>query len=308
MRIHVGCELSFEFPQTTPMIVTLNVHFSRFSDLESPDRLMTNPSVPVEGYRDSFGNWCSRLVAPSGRFSLGTNAIVRDSGLRDRVDLNALQHQVQHLPVENVLFLLGSRYCETDRLSDEAWRLFAHTPLGWPRVQAICDFVHNHITFGYEHSRATRTAFEAYEERRGVCRDYAHLAVAFCRCLNIPARYCTGYITDIGLPPAVRAHGFCRVDRSLSRGPVACVRSAEQCPSDRSYPHCARPRRCRCTSDPHLRSWHLVGLPRLGRRSARKKRLASLPLCGSVQDNLCDTDTVRQQVSLPLLAQSRHPN
>ena len=124
MRIHVGCELSFEFPQTTPMIVTLNVHFSRFSDLESPDRLMTNPSVPVEGYRDGFGNWCSRLVAPAGRFSLGTDAIVRDSGLRDRVDLNALQHQVQHLPVENVLFLLGSRYCETDRLSDEAWRLF----------------------------------------------------------------------------------------------------------------------------------------------------------------------------------------
>jgi hypothetical protein len=100
-----------------------------------------------------------------------------------------------------ILFLLGSRYCETDRLSDEAWRLFGNTPLGWPRVQAICGFVHNHLIFGYEHARATRTAFEAHQERRGVCRDYAHLAVAFCRCLNIPARYCTGYITDIGLPP-----------------------------------------------------------------------------------------------------------
>jgi transglutaminase-like putative cysteine protease len=201
MRIHVGSELSFDFPQTTPMIATLNVHFSRFSDLERPDYLITNPAVPVEGYRDSFGNWCSRLVAPAGRFSLGTDAVLRDSGVPDLPDFDALQHQVQHLPAETLLYLLGSRYCETDRLSDDAWRLFAHTPLGWPRVQAICDFVHNHVTFGYEHSRATRTAFEAYSERRGVCRDFAHLAIAFCRCLNIPARYCTGYITDIGLPP-----------------------------------------------------------------------------------------------------------
>ncbi len=201
MRIHVGCQLSFDFPQTTPMIVTLNVHSSRFSDLERPDYLTTNPSVPLEGYRDSFGNWCSRLVAPAGRFSLGTDTVVRDPGAPDGGDLDALQHQVQHLPVESMLFLLGSRYCETDRLSDDAWRLFGHTPLGWPRVQAICDFVHDHITFGYEHSRATRTAFETYVERRGVCRDFAHLAAAFCRCLNIPTRYCTGYITDIGLPP-----------------------------------------------------------------------------------------------------------
>jgi transglutaminase-like putative cysteine protease len=152
MRIHVGCELTYEFPRPTPMIVMLNVHFSRVSDLEHPDHLMTNPAVPIEGYRDSFGNWCSRLVAPAGRFSLGTNAIVRDPGVPDPVDPNALQHQVQHLPPENLLFLLGSRYCETDRLSDNAWRLFGHTPLGWSRVQAICNFVNNHITFGYEHS------------------------------------------------------------------------------------------------------------------------------------------------------------
>ena len=208
MRIHVGCELRFEFPQTTPLIATLNVHFSRVSELERPDYLITNPSVPVEGYRDSFGNWCSRLVAPAGHFSLGTDAIVRDSGMSDPIDLNALQHQVQHLPAEVVLFLLGSRYCETDRLSDEAWRLFGKTPLGWPRVQAICDFVHDHITFGYEHSSATRTAFETYGERSGVCRDYAHLAVTFCRCLNIPARYCTGYLTDVGLPPPYPPNDF----------------------------------------------------------------------------------------------------
>jgi transglutaminase-like putative cysteine protease len=126
----------------------------------------------------------------------------------DPVDLNALQHQVQYLPAEVVLFLLGSRYCETDRLADEAWRLFGNTPPGWPRVQAVCDFVHKHISFGYEHSRATRTASETYAERRGVCRDYAHLAITFCRCLNIPARYCTGYITDVGLPPPFPPNDF----------------------------------------------------------------------------------------------------
>ena len=201
LRIRIGCHLDFVLPQRTPMIVMLSAHFSRFSDLEYPDRLMTAPAVPIEGYRDSFGNWCSRLVAEAGAFSVGTDAILRDSGAPDPIDLNALQHQVQHLPTETLVFLLGSRYCETDRLSDDAWRLFGHTPLGWPRVQAICDFVHNHLTFGYEHSRATRTACEAFNERRGVCRDFAHLAIAFCRCLNIPARYCTGYITDIGLPP-----------------------------------------------------------------------------------------------------------
>jgi transglutaminase-like putative cysteine protease len=208
MRIRVGCELRFEFPQTTPMIVMLNVHFSRASELEGPDYLKTNPPVPIEGYRDSFGNWCNRLVAPGGHFSLGTDAVIRDSGMADPIDLNAQQHQVHQLPAELILFLLGSRYCETDRLSDEAWRLFGYTQLGWPRVQAICDFVHNHIAFGYEHSRPTRTAFETYTERKGVCRDYAHLAVTFCRCLNIPARYCTGYLTDVGVPPPYPPNDF----------------------------------------------------------------------------------------------------
>jgi transglutaminase-like putative cysteine protease len=200
MRIRLGCELDFDFPQTTPMIVTLNVHVSRVSELEYPDYLITSPPVPIAGYRDSFGNWCSRLIAPGGHFRLGTDAIVGDSGRSDPIDLSALQHQVQHLPAEVVLFLLGSRYCETDRLSDEAWRLFGKTAPGWTRVQAICDFVHRHIEFGYKYARRTKTAWEAYNERNGVCRDYAHLAVTFCRCMNIPARYCTGYLGDIGVP------------------------------------------------------------------------------------------------------------
>lgn len=183
------------------MILTLSIHYSRVSDIVVPDHLITRPSVPVTAYRDGFGNWCSRIVAPSGRLQLSTDAIVRDSGLPDPVVPNAMQHAVENLPEETLVFLLGSRYCETDRLSQIAWDLFGHLPMGWARVQAVCDFVHQHITFGYEHARATRTAYEALLERIGVCRDFTHLAVAFCRCLNIPARYCTGYLGDIGLPP-----------------------------------------------------------------------------------------------------------
>lgn len=208
MRIQIGCELTFDFPQVTPLIALLNVHFSRVSDLERPDHLQTSPTVPIEGYRDSFGNWCTRLVAPPGRFTLGTNTVIRDAGVPEVPMTDAIQHEVQYLPAETLQFLLGSRYCETDRLADEAWRLFGHIQPGWGRVQAICDFVHNHITFGYAEASPMRTAADAYRERRGVCRDFAHLAVAFCRCLNIPARYCTGYVSDIGLPPPYEPMDF----------------------------------------------------------------------------------------------------
>jgi len=201
MRIRLGCQLTYDFPAPTPMIVILNVHYSRVGYLERPDYLLTNPVVPVQSYRDAFGNWCNRLVAPPGRFVLGTDSIIHDSGQPDEQAFDARQHKVEELPADTLQFLLGSRYCETDILSNEAWRLFGHTPEGWQRVQAICDFVHNHVTFGYEHSRATRTAAETYGEGRGVCRDYTHLAVAFCRAMNIPTRYCTGYVSDIGQPP-----------------------------------------------------------------------------------------------------------
>nr|WP_028794021.1 MULTISPECIES: transglutaminase family protein [Thalassobaculum] len=201
MRISIGCSMTFDLPQVTPMVTLLNVHYSRASDLEQPDILLTDPSVQVTGYRDLFGNWCSRLVAPAGRFTLGAATVIRDDGAADpAVPADAVQHMVQDLPAETLVYLQGSRYCDTDHLSDEAWRRFGSTPLGAARVQAICDFVHGHIAFGYETARATRTASEAFAERQGVCRDYAHLAVAFCRCLNIPARYCTGYLSDIGTP------------------------------------------------------------------------------------------------------------
>jgi transglutaminase-like putative cysteine protease len=200
MLIEVGYEIIYDVPQPTPMLLALTIHHSRASDLVAPDLLRTEPSVPVSGYRDSFGNWISRIVAPAGRIRLATCAVVRDSGLPDPTRPEAIQHPVQDLPEETLQFLLASRYCETDRLTEIAWRLFGAAPTGWGRVQAICDFVHRHLSFGYAHARPTKTAFETYEEGTGVCRDFAHLAVALCRCMNIPARYCTGYLGDIGVP------------------------------------------------------------------------------------------------------------
>ncbi len=201
MKIRVGYELIYDCPQPTPMLLVLNIHYTRASDLLVPDHVTTDPSIPMAAYRDSFGNWCSRIVAPPGRIRIAASAVINDSGQPDVVATWAQQHSIQDLPEEALVFLLGSRYCDIERLSQTAWGLFGHTPPGWSRVQAICDFVHNHIAFGYEHANANRTAWEAFNERRGVCRDFAHLAIAFCRCLNIPARYCTGYLGDIGIPP-----------------------------------------------------------------------------------------------------------
>jgi transglutaminase-like putative cysteine protease len=201
MQINVGFEMEIECPAPTPMLLSLSIHYSRSADLLRPDHLITRPSVPTEAYRDLFGNWCTRLVAPAGTFTMRTDALVEDSGLPDVQAIDACQIAVERLPESTLLFLLGSRYCETDLLSDIAWARFGDGPTGWARVQAICDFVHHHIEFGYPHARRTRTAWEAYNEGRGVCRDYAHLAIALCRCLNIPARYCTGYLGEIGMPP-----------------------------------------------------------------------------------------------------------
>jgi len=201
MKIRVGYELVYRCPRPTPMIVTLNVHYSRVSDILTRDILMLTPSVPVRAYRDSFGNWCSRIVAPAGQLRLSSDAVISDSGTPDLVAPWLEQRPVEALPAETLLFLLGSRYCETDLLVETAWKLFAATPTGWRRVQAICDFVHRHLEFGYGLSSPTKSAFQAFQDRKGVCRDFAHLAVALCRCMNIPARYCTGYLGDSGLPP-----------------------------------------------------------------------------------------------------------
>ena len=182
------------------MILTLNVHPERRADLKASDKLSFTPDIAHAQYADSFGNICTRIVAPAGGVTITTDTSVIDSGVPDEVVPDAEQVPVEMLPAETLIYLQGSRYCETDLLSARAWALFGHTPTGWARVQAICDFVHHHIKFGYGHAKATRSALGAFEEQRGVCRDFAHLAVALCRCMNIPARYCTGYLGDIGVP------------------------------------------------------------------------------------------------------------
>ena len=202
MQLRVGFEFLYSFPQPTPMILMVSVHYSRASDIIVPDYLTTDPGVRVTAYRDSFGNWCNRILAPAGRIRLRSNGVLRDSGLPEPSSPLAQQQAVQDLPEETLIYLLGSRYCETDLLSSIAWQLFGNGPRGWELVQAICDYVNSHIAFNYQNARPTRTAMEAYNEGIGVCRDYAHLAIAFCRAMNIPARYCTGYLGDAGtLPP-----------------------------------------------------------------------------------------------------------
>jgi transglutaminase-like putative cysteine protease len=200
MQIRVGYELTYSFPQPTPMILALSIHPSRASDIVVPDSMCTQPPCPASSYRDSFDNWCTRVVAPSGQLRIFANALVNDTGLPDIVAPGAPQTPVEALPEEALGFLLGSRYCETDLLAPIAWQRFGNTAPGWGRVQAICDFVHGHIAFGYGFARPTKTARDVYQERAGVCRDFAHLAIALCRSMNIPARYCTGYLGDIGVP------------------------------------------------------------------------------------------------------------
>jgi transglutaminase-like putative cysteine protease len=201
MQFRTGYELVYSFPQPTPIILVVNIHASRAADIVVPDRPQADPAVPITAYHDGFGNYCHRLVAPAGRLRLTASAIINDNGQPDSMEPFAGQITVEDLPDEALVFLLGSRYCETDLLSPVAWQLFANTPPGHARVQAICDFVHNHIRFDYQQARATRSAAEAYREGTGVCRDYAHLSIAFCRAMNIPARYCTGYLSDVGTPP-----------------------------------------------------------------------------------------------------------
>lgn len=200
MLINYGFDISFTVPQSTPLITLLDIRDDRRGDIVNEGAFVTAPDVPVSIYRDQFGNMCRRLVAPQGEFRFTLGGTIRDTGEPDPVDESLAEIPIPELPDDVLVYLLGSRYCETDQLSDMAWKRFGTLPPGWRRVQAIVDFVHEHLTFGYQHARATRTAAEAFEERVGVCRDFAHLTIALCRCLNIPARYVNGYLGDIGVP------------------------------------------------------------------------------------------------------------
>jgi transglutaminase-like putative cysteine protease len=200
MHIKAGFEIAYDCPKPTPMLLVLSIHPSRNKDLQTPHRISFDRDVSPVDYVDGFGNVCTRITAPQGRTTIRTDFVIADSGLPDVVAPDARQHTIEELPQDTLVYLLGSRYCETDRLGDAAWALFANTEPGWARVQAICDYVHNWITFGYHYARSTMSAWDSYMERKGVCRDFAHLAIAMCRCMNIPARYCTGYMGDIGVP------------------------------------------------------------------------------------------------------------
>jgi len=199
MLIRLGYDIQFETAGEVPIVTLLNVHPSRRKDLREPDELQTDPLIIVENYEDAFGNHACRLVAPSGTIRLQNSTLIEDSGEPDEECLDAAEVPVHRLPVDVLPFLMNSRYCEVDLLSNTAAELFWNAPRGWQRVKAVCDWVHSKITFGYEFSNPIRSALGVYTERVGVCRDFQHLAITFCRALNIPARYATGYLGDIGV-------------------------------------------------------------------------------------------------------------
>ena len=201
MKIRFGYEIVFHCPQATPMILLLNAAPQGGQHFLIPDFMHTDPIVPLVTYNDTFGNLCTRLEAPAGAIRICADGVLEDSGAPEPEMWQARETPVVSLPHDVLMYLLPSRYCESDLLAPEALRLFGHITPGWPRVQAICDLVNAHVTFGYEFARCSKTAFETYQDHQGVCRDLAHLAIAFCRAMNIPARYATGYLGDIGVPP-----------------------------------------------------------------------------------------------------------
>jgi len=204
MHIKIGFDIQLAITSPMALVYVLHVHPSRRDDLLAPEFVLIEPNLQADEYLDAFGNQCGRVNAPAGvgEVRFHSESIIRDSGLPDEVDWSARQHDPTELPPATLQFLLPSRYCEVDsELLQFAWNQFGQVPAGWVRVQAICDYVHQHIHFNYNAARATRTAVEGWREGTGVCRDYTHLAVTLCRCMNIPARYCTGYLGDIGIPP-----------------------------------------------------------------------------------------------------------
>lgn len=201
MLISIGYEISLLIPRESTVLCMLRVHPSRKHDLIHPEKFSVEPQVPVEDFIDNFGNHCNRLHCPAGTLNLKGSGLIRDCGKRDIYAPEVPQSPINQIPADVLPFLLGSRYCEVDsELGYFAWENFQKVPEGWPRVEAICDFVHEYVTFDYLKARSTRTALDTFRERVGVCRDFTHLAITLCRCMNIPARYVTGYLGDIGVP------------------------------------------------------------------------------------------------------------
>ena len=204
MLIRIGFDIELSLATPMALIYLLHVHPSRRDDLVAPENVSISGGLQAEEYLDSFGNHCGRVNVPAGlpTVRLSSDTLIRDSGELDEVNVEARQHDPTELPFSTLQFLLPSRYCEVDsELLAFAWNRFGNVAPGWARVEAICAFVHGHLRFDYKTARPTRTALDGYREREGVCRDFTHLAVTLCRCMNIPARYCTGYLGDIGVPP-----------------------------------------------------------------------------------------------------------
>jgi transglutaminase-like putative cysteine protease len=200
MLIRLGYDMVFDLPLPVPFVAMLKVHPSRSADLRTFDMLNVDSADHFESYLDSFGNNCCRFLARAGRLRLSNSTLIYDTGQPDPVAPWAREVPVENMPNDVLRYLLNSRYCEVDKISDLAAQLFGALPHGWGRVQSVCDWVHNHVTFGYQFANSTKTAWDVLNDRRGVCRDFQHLAITMCRALNIPARYATGYLGDIGVP------------------------------------------------------------------------------------------------------------
>ena len=201
MQIRYGFDIALNLAQPTTILTLMDVHSDVRCGVTQESELELAPVMPTERFVDDSGNVVRRLSAPAGMAALRLQGVFRSDGTPDAVDTAAEAASVSDLPSETFPFLRPSRYCETDLLSDFAWGNFGAVSGGWAKVQAICDFVHQRLRFSYPEARPTRTADEALAEGVGVCRDFTHLAIALCRCLNIPARYCNGYLGDIGVPP-----------------------------------------------------------------------------------------------------------
>lgn len=208
MLIEAGYDIAFRCPAQTPMLLQLSVHPSRDADLLTPDRIAFDPPLPTRSYIDHFGNRVTRVEIPAGLVTFSDRFVIHDSGQPDEPLPHTEMTPIADLPDDVLLFLLQSRYCDSDKLADFAWAQFGKMSGGSERVQAICDFVHGKIRFSYPDARPTRSAADSMDEGIGVCRDFAHLAIALCRCMNIPARYCTGYLGDIGVPVDINPMDF----------------------------------------------------------------------------------------------------
>ena len=200
MLIRLGYDILFDVPIAVPIVALLNVYPSRLADLRAPDELKIEPETPVESYYDAFGNRCSRFLAPAGQVRMVNSTLIHDTGQPDEICPDAREMPVEELPYQVLPFLISSRYCEVDKMSNIAAELFGSVPRGWNRVQAVCTWVHEKVRFGYQYANPTKTALDVFTDRVGVCRDFQHLAITTCRALNIPARYATGYLGDIGVP------------------------------------------------------------------------------------------------------------